>query len=44
MTIYFEDVESDGFLDTITKLHCLSSKELGGDIVTHTENYNTHFE
>ena len=37
MTAYIFDLESDGLLDTITKIHCLSYIEPNGDKVkTHT--------
>ena len=43
MTIYFEDIEANGLLETITKIHCLSSVNLTGSPVTYTKDYSEHF-
>lgn len=39
MTTYFCDIEGNGLLEDITKIHCLSAKTLGGDIWTTTNDW-----
>jgi hypothetical protein len=34
MTIYFCDIEADGLLEDVTKVHCLSVKPLNNDVMT----------
>lgn len=38
MTPTIFDIEADGLLDTITKMHCLSIKPVGGKLLSFTDN------
>ena len=42
--IYFWDTEADGLLEDATKLHCLSFKNLEGNMFTFTEDFDMFSE
>jgi len=44
MTILSCDIECNGLLDTVTKLHCLSIKSLYGDTKSYIGSYESFFE